>query len=304
MIPEIARHSEKLYYFYTVANEGSLQATARKIGNAAPSLSHAVKQLEIVIGAQLFHRSKTGVTLTKAGEKLYIFCRRFFRDLEDVQLSILQSDQTTVRRIKIGTFQSVALYFWPLLVKSLDKDKSFSLSIKTDRSSAILESLMKREVDVALTVGKLKQEKLITHELYEDKYAFYVSSNWRKAKLSRQEIRNYSIFYIPDARDERDQTLRQIIQAWGLNFGDEFELDSFEVVSEFTKKGYGIGILPTKVAKLNANQLKLIRVENTGSSRFGTHRFTLSYRKDLDIPEALVKKILESARSAAEQLNS
>lgn len=304
MVPNLARHSEKLFYFYAIANEGSLQATARKIRVSAPSLSHAMKHLESVIGAQLFNRNKSGVTLTDAGEKLLIFCRRYFRDLEDLQLSILQPDQQLIRKIKIGTFQSIALYFWPLLAKSLQKENAISLSIKTDRSSAILESLMKREVDLALTVGALKQQKLIKHKLYKDEYAFYCPSDWGKSKFTRQEIQNYSIYYIPDARDEAGHSLRQTIQSWGLKFNDEFELDSFEVVSEFTKNGHGIGILPTKVAKHHSDDLKLIRIENVVTPRFGSHCFFLSYREDLDIPNRLVQNILDSARKAAEKLNS
>ncbi|MEQ1663998.1 MAG: LysR family transcriptional regulator [Bdellovibrionales bacterium] len=304
MIPDLARHSEKLFYFFEVANEGSLQATARKLGYSAPSLSHAIKQLELVSGAQLFKRNKSGVTLTDAGEKLLVFCRRHFRDLEEVQHSMIHPKQLLKRKIKVGTFQSIALYFWPLLIDSLQNDPHFSLSIKTDRSAAILESLMRREVDISLTVGAMKHERLIKHELYKDEYAFYCSNKWQKSKFNKLEINEHSILYIPDAMDETGHSLRQNIQSWGLKFNDEFELDSFEVVSEFTKNGYGIGILPTKVAKLHVNDIKLIRIEGVESPRFGSHRFILSYRDDLDIPDRLVRKMLDSARRAATSLNS
>lgn len=304
MIPDLARHSEKLFYFFKVANEGSLQATARRLGNSAPSLSHAIKQLELVIGTRLFNRSKSGVILTDAGEKLLVFCRRYFRDLEEVQHSMTHPKQQLKRKIKVGTFQSIALYFWPLLIRSLQKDPHFSLSIKTDRSSAILESLMKREVDIALTVEAIKHEKLIKHELYKDEYAFYCSRKWQKSKFNKVEIKEHSLIYIPDAMDESGHSLRQNIQSWSLMFNDEFELDSFEVVSEFTKDGYGIGILPTKVAQIHTSDLKVVRVEGVEFPRFGSHRFILSYRDDLDIPDRLVQQILESARKAATQLNS
>lgn len=304
MLPEIARHSEKFYYFYEIANEGSLQATARKLGTAAPSLSHAIKQLESVTGTALFLRSKSGVTLTEAGEKLFIFCRKYFREMEEVQRLIEHPDQKSIRKIKIGTFQSIALYFWPLLIGSFQTDSNISLSITTNRSHAIMEALLRREVDVALTVEAVKHEKLIKHELYKDEYAFYVPTSWKKAELKKADLHNHAILYIPDAADEDGKSLRQYLHSWSLSFRDEFELDSLEVVGQFVKKGYGVGILPTKVAKTYDGSLRQIKIEGVDVNRFGTHRFFLSYRDDLDIPQSLMRHLLENAKRAAVQLNS
>lgn len=304
MLPDIAKHSEKFYYFFEIANEGSIQATARKLNTSAPSLSHAVKQLESVIGSQLFQRSKTGVTLTDAGNKLYVFCRKYFRELEEVQRLIDYPEQKALRKIKVGTFQSIALYFWPLLIDSLKTESNFLLSITTNRSRAILELLLRREIDVALTVETLKHQKLIKHELYKDEYAFYVPSDWPKAELKKSSLYQHALLYIPDAVDEHGKSLRQYIHSWHLLFRDEFELDSLEVIGEFVKKGYGIGILPTKVAKTHGKALRQLRIEGIPAQKFGVHRFFLSYRDDLDIPQSLIRLLLESAKKATLQLNT
>jgi DNA-binding transcriptional LysR family regulator len=304
MLPEIAKHSEKFYYFYEIANEGSLQATARRLGVSAPSLSHAVKQLELVAGATLFHRSKSGVTLTPSGEVLYVFCRKYYREMEEVRRLIEHPDQKAIRKIKIGTFQSIALYFWPLLINSLKPEFNISLSITTDRSRAILEALLRREVDVALTVEAINHPKLIKHELYKDTYGFYVPTSWSKHELKAARLHEHSILYIPDAVDETGKSLRQYLHSWNLVFRDEFELDSLEVIGEFVKKGYGVGILPTKVAKTHGSSLKPLKIEGLGPSKFGKHRFFLSYRDDLDIPQSLMRLLLDSAKTAVENLNS
>jgi DNA-binding transcriptional LysR family regulator len=304
MIPELALHSEKFFYFYSIVNEGSLQATSRKLRISAPSLSHAVKQLEVAAGAKLFTRHKFGVKLTSAGEKLFAYCRKYFRDLEDLQMSIESPEDDAQRKIKIGTFQTIALYFWPLLIDSIPPESKISLSIMTNRSKAVLESLVRREIDIALTVEALQYEKLVKHELYKDDYAFYVSTKLQKLTYKKEELRSKSILYIPDAVDENGKTLRQYVHGWNMAFRDEFELDSLEVVSEFIKKGYGIGILPTKVAKTQSAHLKAIRIEGVDVAKFGTHRFFLSYRDDLEIPQKLMRVLLDSAKRAVVDLNS
>lgn len=304
MLPDLAKHSEKLIYFFEIAEEGSIQAAGRKLGISAPSLSHAVKSLEEVIGTPLFLRSKSGVTLTDAGKKLLIFCRKYFREMEEVQRIMLHPNQQMTTRIRIGTFQTIALYFWPLLIDKLKQDSSISLSIMTNRSKVILESLMKREIDIALTVEALEHERLIRHELYKDDYAFYCSAKWSETKIGKSDLLNHALLYIPDAIDQAGKSLRQHLQSWDLVFRDEFELDSLEVIGEFVKKEYGIGILPTKVAKSHNSALKQLKIEGVGANKFGAHRFFLSCRDDLELPQKLMKTLLEAAKEAVLQMNS
>lgn len=303
MLPELAKSAEKLCYFYEVANEGSLQATSRKLRISAPSLSNSIKLLEIVIGVELFHRNKSGMRLTEAGLKLFEFCRKYFREIEELQRSIELPSSIVRKRIKVGTFPSIALYFWPIFIESIKDDTSLSLSITTNRSNAILELLIRREIDIALTVEAINHENLIRHELYEDEYSFYVPSSWKRNFLKRRDIHEHAVLYIPDAIDEKGRSLRQFIHSWHLVFRDEFELDSLEIIADFVKRGYGVGILPTKVARTHGDGLRQLKIEGIVPSKFGKHRFFLSYRDDLEIPQSLMEHLLDSAKRATLLLN-
>jgi len=304
MLPQIARHSEKFYYFFEVANIGSLQATARKLRTSAASLSHSIRQLESAAGTELFIRRKTGVTPTDAGEKLLVYCRKYFREMEELQHLLERPDRITPQRIRVGTFHTLALHFWPLLLASFKPDSNISLSITTNRSKAILEALLRKEVDVALTVEAIEHKRLTKHELFKDDFSFYAPGFWQVSRLSRARLREHAILYIPDAIDEHGRSLRQYLHGWNLVFRDEFALDSLEIVGEFVKNGYGIGILPRRIAKTYGDSLKLIKVEGVSAQKFGTHRFYLSYRDDLDMPQSLMKLLIESAKKAVLALNT
>ncbi len=303
MIPELAKHTEKLFYFFEVANIGSLQASARKLGVSAPTLSYSIKCLEEISGVKLFNRSKMGVTLTEAGERLLTFCRKFYRELEEVENLLINPTETPLTRVKVGTFQSIAIYFWPFLLDALKEDPNLSISIMTNRSQTVLEALHRRDVDIALTVEAGEQVNLIRHELYKDDYAVFASKSAPKTKFSRDQLRKISFMYIPDARDQNGITLRQHLHSWGVSFKEEFELDSFEVITEFITRNYGIGILPSKVAKTYSDRLKKVRLEGMQTARFGTHRFFLSYRDDLELPQSLMNHFLESAKLAVGQMS-
>lgn len=57
-------------YFVAVADEANLTRAAERLGLRSPSVSQQIRALERELGATLFDRSATGMTLTAAGEAL------------------------------------------------------------------------------------------------------------------------------------------------------------------------------------------------------------------------------------------
>lgn len=302
MLPNLAKHSEKLVYFYEVLNNGSLQATARKLGISAATLSYSIKELEAVAGMTLLKRSKKGVTPTSAGSRLYDFCRKFYQDLDQVQLQLHDLNIQAKRKIRIGTFPSIAIYFWPYLLEELKKEESLAIALTTKRSKAVLEALVKHEIDLAITVECFEHSHLIKHELYRDNYGFYISGKNSEKSLSLEALKKIVLLYIPDAEDATGTTMRQYIHSWGLNFRDEFELDSFEVIGEFVKKGYGVGMLPTRVAKNLGTAVKKIQLSGVPTNGFGLHRFFVTYRNDLDLGQTQLNLVLNAATKAVQKM--
>ncbi len=303
MNSKLIMHTEKLMYFFEVANSGSFQACSRRLGLTASTLSYNVTSLEKVLNKSLFQRSKSGITLTKEGTLLWNFCQQYFKELEKIENNITNSKFADIINLRVGTFQSIALYFFPLLLDSLKTAPNISVNLTTDRSSDILELLVRKKIDLALTVETFKQSDLIRHEIYKDEYALYASKKFKERKFSKENIRNYSIIYIPDAIDQNKITLREHLRRKNLTFKEEFELDSFEVCAEFVSRGMGIGVLPTKVANRFKSQIKPIRINKEKTTYFGSHRFFLSYRKDLDLPNKLIMKIIKLADNAAKKMN-
>ena len=302
MNTELLRHTEKLYYFYEAALIGSFQATARKLGTTASTLSYAVKQLEEVLGGVLFIRSRAGISMTETGQELYAFCKKFFRELDDIHVATV-SKRKQPQRLRFGTFASIAIYFAPILCRHLQDDDRVALSIMTGRSAQVLEALLNRDIHLALTVEVCKHPDLIVHELYHDYYAFYAVPEILPAEITEEWLTQQLLLYMPDASDYEGKTLSNYVHLWDCGFRDYFELDSLEVVSEFTRKGLGIGILPTNVAGLHSKQLTAVHLPCV-PLRFGKHRFFLSWRNDLELNQQVVLRILRLAHRTADKLRS
>src|SRR5882757_2591923 len=84
----------QLMCFDAVVSEGSFQAAAERIGRAQPSVSLAVKNLELQLGLSLLDRSGYRVVLTEAG--------RSFHDRARVLLFELGSLKAHAARLAAG----------------------------------------------------------------------------------------------------------------------------------------------------------------------------------------------------------
>ena len=67
-----------LYYFWTVAREGSIARACEKLHLAQPTISGQIKALEQALGEKLFRRSGRGLVLTDVGRTTYAYASEIF----------------------------------------------------------------------------------------------------------------------------------------------------------------------------------------------------------------------------------
>ena len=75
MIPINYHH---LYYFYVVAQEGSIVKAKEKLLLAQPTISGQLRELEAQLGRQLFERKKQRLHLTEEGRVVLDYAQRIF----------------------------------------------------------------------------------------------------------------------------------------------------------------------------------------------------------------------------------
>ena len=82
-----------LIIFEAAARLGSFTKAAEELSLQQPSVSAAIKQLELMLNAQLFYRKHKKITLTSTGERLYAGVGRALSDLETTLTSVQQISQ-------------------------------------------------------------------------------------------------------------------------------------------------------------------------------------------------------------------
>ncbi len=284
---DLLSHLEKLNYFYQTAEAGSIKKAAEIIHISQPSLTRSIKVLEEVIGEELFVRSHLGVSLTQRGHILHNYCKGLFHSLDDLSIRLESPEDIYSGSLRIGTYDSIAIYFWPKFLKNFFKKfPNIKLSLSTGRSLEIQEKLIKNELDLILIVNPKSNESVRTVDLYTDNFQLFKSE-----ELSKKIINDQTPIIYMQTDDVSETTIRLLT---GMNENPLFSTSSIEAVKELVLSGVGIGFLPIRVAKDLVDSKKLSPYKIKGKNlSFGSHAIGLAYHQNGEDSETLQMLISE-----------
>lgn len=145
--------------FVAVSEQGGFASAARRLNMSPASVTRAVSELEIRLGARLLHRTTRSLRLTESG-------KRYLTDCQDILLAIDVADQHAAGihaapsgLVSITTsvpFGEMVLA--SILVDLLDRYQDISVSLLlVDR----IVHLINEGIDVAVRIGRLPDSTLI-----------------------------------------------------------------------------------------------------------------------------------------------
>jgi DNA-binding transcriptional LysR family regulator len=136
-----------LRYFLAVAEEGSFRRAAERLHLSQPPLSRQVRELEDVLGAQLFVRSSEGIRLTAAGEALQPLAASLIADAEALPAAIAAA------RPRVPPAIGVTVAVQPQVVAALERAWRRVVpgaEVRTGHSPALLDDLRASRLALAL----------------------------------------------------------------------------------------------------------------------------------------------------------
>ena len=98
-----------------VAQLGTFAAAAERLHITPSAVSHAVSGVEAECGFPLFTRTKSGVTLTAAAEKLMPAIQQMLASSESLDQSIAQINGMHKGALRLGVFNSACVTWLPLV---------------------------------------------------------------------------------------------------------------------------------------------------------------------------------------------
>ena len=132
-----------------LAEVGSFQEVAQKMGVSNASLSRYIAQAEEQTGFALFHRSRNNSKLTRAGQEFLPVARRLKSDLERYDQRVQQLRETGRGTLKIGCGPLTSrTLIQPILQDIIQQIPNLQVHVTVSARSAPLDQLQNGMIDV------------------------------------------------------------------------------------------------------------------------------------------------------------
>lgn len=289
--------SAPLAYFIAVAEHGSVTGAAKSLHISQPSLSVAVKKLEEEVGAQLLHRGRRGVTLTRAGDVLLAQARQARRALGAARDEIRALDTEPRGRFVLGCHESLGTYVLPgFMGRFTTRHPAIELRLMNANSREVEQAVVDRRIDVGLVVNSVRQVDCVVQELFEDTVTFLVASSLRRRRKRPQDLlASHPLLHVPELHQTR--TLLDELRAADIRVERLIACSSMELVKSLVLDGTGVGVLPYRVATHGVAARRLVPLSR--SLPVYGDRISLVRRADLPMTagaRALLDELLAHGR--------
>lgn len=255
-----------LKYFIELSKTLHLTRASERLAVTQPTLSHSLKRLESEIGCELFVRSKKGLTLTSAGEKLKNSAGDLLSRWEEIKASALGDVETEQGIIKLGCHSAVAQYVLTNLLPGFFKNyPQINVQLSHGLSRYMTEQVISTSLDVAFAVNPVEHPDLIIKEICQDEVCLWKSKN----------CQNEGVLFV-DLNLVQSQSILQKLQKKGHNFSRVIESSSLEVIAAMVASGAGAGIVPGRVIRQFASD----KVEKIKDSPSFNDRICLVYKNE------------------------
>lgn len=166
----------QLRCFVAVARKKSFVLAAEDLGLTQPAVSRSVRELEQVLGHDLFDRSTRGAELTPRG-------RTFLEATESGLLRIFQGVRSVTGEVlsdeivRIGALPNVCSQFLPAIVQVFKSEyPSVRVRVSPGTNAGLLDSLRRGETD--FVIGRLSSSEdmrgLVFRALFDEPLVFVV----------------------------------------------------------------------------------------------------------------------------------
>jgi LysR family hydrogen peroxide-inducible transcriptional activator len=293
----------ELRYIVAVAQERSFGRAAGKCFVSQPALSVAIQKLEDELGAPLFERGKSEITVTPVGERIVEQAQRVLEEAARIKEIAQAGRNQLVGPLRLGVIYTVAPYLLPDLIPALhDRAPQMPLEIEEDLTENLEVALKSGRIDAAIVALPFAPPGVVTVYLYEEPFQVVVPKGhkWAKRKsVSPGELTQEHTILLNVGHCFRDQVLDSCPE---LNRSDTrvTRTNSLETVRNMVASGLGISVLPRDALtpKYHSQLVVPVPFAKPAPSR----RVALAARKSFPRPEAIaaIRDAVDDVRGRGE----
>jgi LysR family hydrogen peroxide-inducible transcriptional activator len=144
-----------------------------------PTLSSGIKELEAILGVQLFERTKRRVMLTSVGAEVAHRARRLLLDAEEITALADAHRNPFQGTLRLGAIPTIGPYLIPRALPEIRKSMAgIRLFLREEMTESLIEGLTAGRLDVIVIALPFDTGNLQIAPLFEDGYHLASPPGW------------------------------------------------------------------------------------------------------------------------------
>ena len=248
----------------------------------------AIQKLEEELGASLFERGKTEVTVTAVGERVVEQAQKVLEETAHIREIAQAGRNQLAGTLKLGVIYTVAPYLLPDLIPALhDLAPQMPLDIEENLTENLEAALKSGRIDAAIIALPFAPPGITTEYLYEEPFQVVVPAGHKWAKrrsIAPGELSGEHTILLNVGNCFRAQVLDACPE---LNRADTHvsRTNSLETVRNMVASGLGISVLPRDALTPKYHSRLVVPVPFTKPAP--SRRIAIACRKSFPRPAAI-----------------
>jgi LysR family hydrogen peroxide-inducible transcriptional activator len=247
----------QLEYAVALAEQAHFGRAARACAVSQPALSAQIQALEQVLGVRLFERSRRGVRLKPAGERVVQRAREALRALDELGEAAAQAREPLSGPLHLGVIPTVAPYLLPGWLPHVRAAwPRLRLFLHEERTPRLVAQLAAGELDVLLLALPIARADFESCPIAREPFWLATPAGHRLARgrggpVAEAELAGEPVLLLEDGHCLRDQALA-VCRGAGAGESEEVRAASLSTLVQMVAGGLGVTLLPASALEVEA----------------------------------------------------
>jgi DNA-binding transcriptional LysR family regulator len=248
--------------FYTVAKTKSFSESSRVLHISQPAISKHIQNLEYELNTLLFYRNNRGIELTQEAKQLLNFVEKAYNFLMLGEKSLQESKELMQGKVSVGIPTAISVYYFKDKIEEfMTSHTNIVIKLSSHNNEALINLMLQHTLDVLILAGDTEINKdLKVIPLMEDDFVF--AYNFEKLNIvvdDLKDLTNYPMLLPVKTTDAR-KNVEKVFSNVGITTNPIMELETPEMMLNYTKDGIGIGYVLRHIAEQTPS-LKIIDIK-------------------------------------------
>ncbi|MEW9501034.1 LysR substrate-binding domain-containing protein [Jeotgalibacillus marinus] len=257
----------QLSYFIEVAKNKSFTKASRVLHVTQPALSKMVKGLEDELDVTLIDRSARQISLTDAGEIVFVQAQKVVNGLDDLSTSLYDVMNFKKGKIKIGIPPVISTLFFPTIIAEFQKAyPAVTVMLAEDGAKKVEQKVLDGEIDLGFVLLPVNGEKFDVIPFVHQEIKLLIHKSHPLADrdvVDLIELKDDSFLLLNKEFTLNSRTIEVCIRE-GFTPKIAYESSQWDFIVGMVEKNLGVTLMPKLICdRVKDGPVKMISLTNS-----------------------------------------